>query len=197
MLFLAIALILSCELASAVNQTTIPIPNPGFESITGDLPTDWNWGASGGSTAKLDVDKTVSHSGKQSAHITNQSQFAPFVFAALHTKDIAIKPNTTYYLEFYAKGKGAKKCSADLSYGVVGDDLTYLQEGDFDWMKVSIRFTTPPNVKSLQIRFTTEDVTESLWIDDVSMRTSPLQLANLKERRYPKKLHRCISSNTR
>lgn len=186
MLFLAIALILSCKLASAANQTTIPIPNPGFESITGDLPTDWNWGASGGSTAKLDVDKTVSHSGKQSAHITNQSQFAPFVFAALHTKDIAIKPNTTYYLEFYAKGKGAKKCSADLSYGVVGDDLTYLQEGDFDWMKVSIRFTTPPNVKSLQIRFTTEDVTESLWIDDVSVHLSPLQLANLKERRYPK-----------
>ena len=161
--------------ANDLAKDAVTVPNPSFEILdsSASLPSGWHWGVSGGSDSSCIIDKEEFHSGKQSVRISCRSTYAPFVFASISSDEIKVKPSTTYYIEFYTKGRGARKCSVGISYGAVGDDITYLREGDFDWTKVSVRFTTPPNIKSMQVRFTVEDVTDAIWIDDISIRKSP------------------------
>lgn len=164
------------------------VPNGGFEVVNSanKLPDGWRTSFGKGVKATIDVDATVAHSGQRSLRITDQSPTAAYIYAQIASPKIAVKPSTTYLLKLFAKGKNAGKAYVDAAFDGAGKAREALPVGNYDWTEVTIRVTTPADCKSVAIDFSADGVTETLWIDDVTLSVSPLQLGNITERRYPK-----------
>lgn len=162
--------------------------NPGFEvdADSDGLADGWEVEIGGGAKGRVELDSAQYRSGKKSLRISNASGFAPFVYASIKSKQIAVQPSTTYVGRFYVKGNGIKNCYFAVRFDKGGEQRLYLKDGDFGWKEYSCVFTSLQRCRSIQLRFASDDVTESLWIDDVSVGLSEIQLTNLKERRYPK-----------
>ncbi len=182
-------LLLFAALASAcAAAVALEAPNGGFEDRDKGHPFVRGWHVEIGKDTKafVSVDEETKHSGKQAIRIADASPFQAFVFAAFRSDPIDAEPLTTYVTRFWARGKGAKHCYAAAGFEGDGERRQELPSGDFDWREIACTFTTPEHCKAITLRFASDDVTESLWIDDVSLERAPRQLANLEEKRYPK-----------
>ena len=67
-----------------------------------------------------------------------------------------------------------------------GAHREYLPAGTFEWQPMTITFSTPPGEKEVRLHFVTDDYTNALWIDDVSLAVSAKRRTGLTERQYPK-----------
>ncbi|MEN8127943.1 MAG: GxGYxYP domain-containing protein, partial [Planctomycetota bacterium] len=169
-------------------QSEITVFNPSFEVVVKDqsFPDGWTVEIGGGAKATVVLDKTTAHSGSNSAKITNKSPLQSYVFASFLSSWVDVQSNTTYTASFYAKGKNANICYIAVIFDNGGERRLLLPGGDFDWRKIDCQFTTPRQCKKVTFRFASDDVTKGLWIDDISLKRSEVQLADIKEPSCPK-----------
>ncbi|MCX7019053.1 MAG: GxGYxYP family putative glycoside hydrolase, partial [Candidatus Sumerlaeota bacterium] len=174
--------------SSAAAAETVAVPNPGFETPQAGTTSTEHWKAEigGGAKATVERDDKNFHNGKISIRITNQSPTKAFVFASLYSDILRVRPQTTYVMRFFAKGKKAKNCFASVSFEGDGERRLFLSSGDFDWKEFACQFTTPEKSSDIRLRFASDGITDGLWIDDVSLEVSPKQLVNLEEKVVPK-----------
>lgn len=139
--------------AAAADQ---PVENGSFEQ---DM-AGWRFDASGNAQSTVKLDKAVTHSGKQSACVTNTSAYGPNVYGWLH-QALELKPNTTYRITAWVKGQRVGK----VFFGSF-EKRQYLPEGDFDWRHVSVEFKTGDK-PAFELTLLTESPTGAVWIDDI------------------------------
>jgi len=181
----------SCVLALsaiAAAAEAVAVPNPGFEAIqTGTTsPEHWIAEIGGGAKATVERDAAVFHTGKNSIRITNQSPTKAFVFASIQSDLVTVRPQTTYVMRFWARGRQAKNCFASVSFENDGEHRLFLPSGDIEWKEFACRFSTSDKCSGVRLRFASDGITGGLWIDDVSLEVSPKQLVNLVEKAEPR-----------
>ena len=176
------------SLLSVAPEAVLDVPNAGFESIGPDqtLPQGWRREIGGGANASVCVDNGAAHAGSRSLRISNASPLQAFVFAACSSEKIPVTPATTYVVRCFAKGVKVRSCFLGVSFDGGGDRRQYLAEGDFEWRALRCTFSTPDQCRAITLRFACDDVTESVWFDDIELSPAPRQLTHLTEKRYPK-----------
>lgn len=185
LIVITLLLVTSCAFSDSGG---IAVLNPGFEVDTDSdrVPDNWELEIGGNAKGKVELDSDQYHSGKKSVRISNASGSAPFVYTAIKSKQIAVQPSTTYVARFFAKATDARKVSVHIRCEGAGNRIMYIEEGDYDWKEFRCQFTTAERTQLMRIFFVSEDVTGGLWIDDVSIELADVQMANLKEKHYPK-----------
>lgn len=189
----AIAAALSLLLAGASTGASVaappppPVPNPGFEEVdaaTG-FARGWIRGMGEGTQGSAEVDLSVARSGSHSLRITNATPHQAYRYVLVNTLWLRLQPETTYLLRFHARGEGVGRCFAGVAIEGAGESRLALPAGDYPWRELAFRFTTPPGSGRVNVQFLADGLTRGLWIDDVSIERSPVQLANIRERRAP------------
>lgn len=181
-------MLVPCFPGSGRPAAFLEVPNPGFERVPagGSLPDGWQAGIGGGAQGGAAADRAVAHCGGGSLRIWNRSSRAPFVYVVASSRAVSCRPSTTYMARFYVRGIRAKGCYFAVSFQRDGLRRQELPAGTFGWQPVRCRFTTPPGCSSVTLIFGCDDITEGIWVDDVSVERSSTQLGQLVERRYPK-----------
>ncbi len=127
----------------------------------------WNWITSGGAAASYSLDPTVSHWQGASVKLMNASGYAGNVYGAFTQSIGGLTIGNTYTINAYVKGSGVGTVAQIETNTDWGTRLT-LPSGTYDWTLVSLDFVA--NATSVPVLFAVQDVTTSLWIDDVSIR---------------------------
>lgn len=161
------------------------IRNPGFEktgAATG-FAEGWQVDIGGGADGGVTLDGSHARSGAQCARIVNRSSLKANVYASFFQQGIAVETGTTYEVSFFARGRNVRRCFVSAGFDTGGDRRLYLAQGDFDWRSFVCVFTTPKDTSRIALRFACDDTTDGFWVDDVSIRRSEKQWADLSERR--------------
>ncbi|EIP99952.1 beta-galactosidase [Opitutaceae bacterium TAV1] len=141
------------------------LKNAGFE----DGRDNWYWGVNNEAKATSVVDTEVAHSGSRSLRITNETAQKPHVYGGLHQTVRDLSPGTEYLISVWVKGKNAGR---SLIGGGKGWTLRrQLPTGTYDWQRVELRYTTGSASESFELILLTEDITEALWVDDVTFQS--------------------------
>jgi hypothetical protein len=187
MIPLAAVAILAMPVAAAAGEALV-VPNGDFEAVSGSntLPDGWRASFGKDTQASIEVEQSVVHGGKRSVRMTDQSPTAPYIYGHFASPAIKVQPSTTYIVKCFAKGESVGTCYVGVDFPGGGNDRQTLPVGTYDWQPVAFRVTTLADCTSIYIHFSTDGVTGSLWIDDVALEISPVQLANVTERRYQK-----------
>ncbi len=121
--------------------------------------------APNGANATGQLDATEKHQGKYAYKLTNNSAYAPNVFARIFQMLPAMQPYATYRVTCWAKGKG---CGiAWIGGGPGWTDRHPFPTGDFDWQQVSFDIATGATPDNYELMVLTESPTEALWVDDI------------------------------
>lgn len=180
-------LVIACAMPVSASGGAPALPNGGFEETTpSGFAKGWKPQVGGGAKAEVRLDETVVKSGKRSLFLSNASPMKAFVFGAAYSENFPVKPETTYAIRFWAKGKGAHNCFAVGGFEPQGDRRLYLPSGDFDWREFTCVVNSPAEAKTMTVGFATDDVTSGLWVDDVKVEVAARQLTNIPEKRYKK-----------
>jgi len=148
--------------------------------------TGWHRGVSEGTQGSAEIDPQVAHSGTRSLRITNATPYQAYRYVLVNTDWLETQPATTWILRFHARGRNVGKCYAGIAFDGGGEHRQPMPAGDYEWRPVSMRFTVPDGCRRFHIQLASDDVTGGLWIDDVSLEYSPVQLANIAEVRPAK-----------
>ena len=184
-----LSLVFLVSLPAMPTTSNLVVPNGGFENVNAKtgLPDRWHIGFGKTTKATIELDEMVVHSGRRSLRLTDATPNAPYNFGQAASQQLAVKPSTTYLVQFFTKGKNVSKCYVGVNFeGTGGQSRQTVPAGTYDWQEQTFRFTTPLDCKSISVHFATDDVTDALWVDDVTLALSSHQLANLAERRYLK-----------
>ena len=73
-----------------------------------------------------------------------------------------------------------------MAFEDAGEHRQGLPVGDYDWREVTCRVTVPTDCRKVSIQFVADGVCDALWIDDVTLEHSPMQLADVREVHYPR-----------
>ncbi len=188
--WLCAGVILLAAAASPVEGQTPDVPNHGFEALdpaTG-FAQGWIRGLGPGTNGSAEMDSTVARTGARSLRITDATPNQAYRYVLVNTDWLKVRPESTYVLRFYARGRKVGKCFAGIAFDGAGEHRQPVPAGDYDWREVRCRFTTPVGNGRIRIMFAADDIAEGLWIDDVTLEVSPVQLANIKEQRPAGKL---------
>jgi hypothetical protein len=174
--------------SGSTSASSVPIPNASFETDTDHNLCPDSWIIENGGGAKVVIESTTSEAslGKSSIHMRNETPLKPFVFGSILSDPFPASPATTYKVHFDAKGRHVSQCYLAIIFVGDGDHRCYLPPGDFEWCKFTFLFTTPLQTREIRIRFATDDVTNDLWIDDVSIEIGEKQFSNLTETTFPR-----------
>jgi hypothetical protein len=173
---LALALTLWCS-GAAFGETNPSAPanlvaNGGFEQGG----AGWRF-VSTGANATGQLDAAEKHEGKYSYKLTNQSGYAPNLYARIVQEVAGLRPYTTYKVSCWAKGK---RCGTDWIGGGPGwGTRKWFPQGDFDWQQVSFEVTTDAAPDNYELMVLTESQTEALWVDDI--RFEPVRVDQAKQ----------------
>ena len=123
------------------------------------------------------VDRTVSSSGKASLCISLTKPTWQRVF-----QQIEVEPSTEYQVEYYVKCENVKpqekaRYAGAASWISMKKYLPHqgsggpwkLDTADGDWKKVSYKFKTGPEDKTISIQFQLCNASGKIWIDQVSV----------------------------
>jgi hypothetical protein len=191
-----LAVLLLTTLACAQPGEDRGIPNGSFEQVDSATrqPVGWTFeigkgarpGVEEGTRGSVGVDETVRHGGRNSVKLSQQSKQGPWIYTVIVSQPVPVAPETTYDLSFFVNGQGVSNCSGGVDFGSGGQYREYLPAGTFDWQPMTITFATPPGEKEVRVHFVTDDPTEALWVDDVSLTVSAKPRTGLAERQYPR-----------
>ncbi|GGE01430.1 S-layer homology domain-containing protein [Paenibacillus nasutitermitis] len=142
---------------SASAQPLLPNPENSF----------WKFESYGGGDVEYSVVSDVYHSaagqpGDHSLHVTNRTPLTPNVFTLAYQK-VPVKPNTTYDLSLWVKGENVR--------GVSGPNFA-IPDGIYDWQQIKASYTTGPQEHIYRYSIIVEDITDNVWLDDLSMTES-------------------------
>ncbi len=172
----------------ALAWQTPRVPNAGFEVLDpkSGFAEDWIRGFGMGTRASAEIDTTVVHGGLRALRISDATLTEAYKYALVNTPKIAVLPETTYVVRFWARGRNVGRCFVGAGFEGAGEHRQPLPVGDYDWREVTCRITTPAGCRELTLQFVADGVTDALWIDDVHLEISAVQLANIRETRYPR-----------
>jgi hypothetical protein len=151
----SIMVFISCQ-AQAGNL----IKNGSFENSL----SPWVWSVSE-AKATGKIDRQEHHTGRASFRMTNASAAGPNICASIYQVVEGLKPNTTYHIGLWCKGKGVG--AAWFPGGAKWDLRTRLPYGTYPWRYVSTEYTTGLGETSFVFRILMENEAKGLWIDDV------------------------------
>ncbi len=155
----------------SVTATGSYVNNGGFEGGT----SNWNWSANGGVSASNTIDTTTSHSGTSSIKLVDSTSFTAGAYADFYQDVSGLTKGNTYYLSAWVKGTNVG--SLDRIYvDYAGLGTANIPTGTFDWTQVRTSFVATGT--SSRVRFTVQDLTPSLWIDDVVVTDSRNMVTN-------------------
>ncbi len=183
-IFAIVASLISSSQGSFDPRVQAPVVvNSGFEQIDPGrgFASHWNRGISNGTAATAEIDGNEKHTGTSSVRITDATPTAAYKYAIVNSDWIDVKPSTTYQLRFWVKGKNVGKFMAGAGIEGAGEYRIPIPVGDYDWREFTFRITTPENGHRVTLQFVADGASESVWIDDVSLSISDVQLANIKE----------------
>ncbi len=176
-------------LAASATTTAAPfVPNGGFEEVdpaTG-FAAGWVRGFGPGTKATAELDEAVAHTGKRSLRLCDQTPTEAYKYALVNSGWLPVEPQTTYLIRLWARGRGVGKAFVGAALEGGGEHREALPIGDYDWREITCRITTPATCRRVSLQIVADGVTEALWIDDVSLAVSEVQLANLREERSPR-----------
>lgn len=129
-------------------------------------PLHWNFAAAGGAKATAELDPEVSHSGRFSLRLRNETPLKPHVYGTLWQR-VKVKPNTAYKLRLWVKAKNARHCW--FGGGRRWEFRIKIPDGTYSWRLLEGTYKTGPDETWFEFRVNVDDVTEALWIDDAEM----------------------------
>ena len=129
-------------------------------------PSIWEVIRANGVQGNVQFDTDVYHSGDVSMKITNQNVMTPQVYLAVR-QGVAVQPNTTYKFETWVKGENVNQVW--FLGGAGWATRQAIPNGTYDWQKVTAEYTTGSDENWLEFLILSEDRTDALWIDDISM----------------------------
>jgi len=128
--------------------------------------TDWNIEKTGVS-AQAVRDLEVGHGGSGgSLRIRNQTPKSPGKFIDVW-QEVAVEPSTTYVIKVWAKGEDVN--NAWFPGGPGWGHRSPFPQGTFDWQEFTYEYKSGQNENKFRLMIASENVTQNLWIDDVSM----------------------------
>lgn len=170
-----IALLMCALSASAVVLAQTPanlVKNPSMEIITADgFAADWRGGEFGKPGKNVVIDRQEAHSGQCSIRLAT----SPGSFVTCAAADIAVKPQTTYFVSWWCKTQDMTMSRAyvwlqtNKAQRVVPDDSQYMTQ---DWTQHFARYTTTEDETSLHPVLTTHHTSGPechAWFDDVGV----------------------------
>lgn len=164
------------------------VPNAGFEvtaPATG-FAQGWTRGLGPGTEGSAEIDSTVAHGGRSSLRIIDATPNEAYKYVLVNSDWLTADRQTTYVARFWARGRAVGRCFVGIAFEGAGEHRQPLPAGAYEWQEVACRFTTPADCTRISLRFVADDTTDSLWIDDVTLAVSPVQLADIPEDRSPK-----------
>ncbi|RAU98158.1 S-layer homology domain-containing protein [Paenibacillus sp. YN15] len=138
--------------------------SPGLDGADRIIPL-WNLTYSGLPDVDYEVDAAEAHEGGRSLKIVYRSARASNVFLNL-SQTVQAEPSTKYELSMWVKGNNVK----GVSFGENWNARTSTGTGTFGWKRVTRTYTTGSNEKSFIFRILVEDVTQAVWLDDISIK---------------------------
>jgi hypothetical protein len=173
---------------AGVTQEGMPsilIPNAGFElaNETDGFARHWIRGVASDTVGGAERDEAVAHSGRFSLRIHDATPMAAYRYVIANTEWVEVTPETTYVIQCWARGRQVGRAFIGMSFEGAGEHKQALPIGDYDWTAVRFRVTVPPACRRVSIQFVADGVTEGLWVDDLSLERSTIQLAGLRETR--------------
>lgn len=163
------------------------VRNAGFEEAGADgWAPGWIRGIGGGAKATIEVDASVARSGSRSLRITDATPTEAYKYALANTDWLAAEPQTTYTVRFWARGRNVGKCFVGATFEKAGEQRQPLPVGDYEWRPLTFRFTTPETNQRWSLRFIADGVSDGVWVDDISVERSAVQLADIPEVREPR-----------
>ena len=156
------------------------IRNGSFEQLDAQgVPAHWVWRGAPGMTWA--IDKDVVHDGRQSLRVSGEGVTEDF--GSFHLRDLVpLRANRVYELSLWIKAKGVRFSSyMGLDTGIifqsmaaegaqrVGGLTLYVNNGTYDWTRVSERISThaPIGLRTRPWRAVQDG---TCWIDDVRLR---------------------------
>ena len=173
---------------TSVQAQTPAVPNGGFEDVdvaTG-VATGCVRGVSTGTKGSAEIDSDVAHSGGRSLRISDATPTEAYKYVLVNTGWIDVKPETTYVVRLWARGRNVGKALVGAAMEGAGEHREPLPIGDYDWREVTLRFTTPAGCGRVSLQIVADGVSDGLWIDDVTLAVADVQLANVREVREPR-----------
>ena len=128
----------------------------------------------------------VTHTGSRSLRITDATPTEAYKYALVNSNWLDVQPQTTYLVRCHVRGSNVGKAFVGMAFEGAGEHRQALPIGDYDWQPVTFRVTVPSGSTRVSIQFLADGVTDGLWIDDVLMEYSPVQLAGIREVQYPR-----------
>ena len=169
-----LTLILALVLATAVHaqQPVNLVKNPSLEQLTPQgFAADWQGGEFGKPGQNVTSDDKVAHSGKYSLRVGTN----PGSFVTCAGTDIAVKPNTTYFISWWCKTENMTMARAYLwlqtnrAQRVLPNDSQYVTQ---DWTQHFGQYTTTADEIMLHPVLTTHHSSGAAgyaWFDDIGV----------------------------
>jgi hypothetical protein len=171
--------------AAAAHGQVPAVPNRGFETVSAatGFADGWIRGLGPGTVGSAEIEGNIAHSGKRSLRITDATPNQAYRYVLVNTDWLQARPETTYILRFWARGRKVGKCFAGIAFDGGGEHRQPVPAGDYEWREVSFRFTAPGGNGRIRLMFLADDIADGLWIDDITLEVSHVQLANMREQR--------------
>lgn len=167
-------------------QPAIPIPNAGFElKDARGFAAGWERGLGPGTQGAAELDSSVTHSGARSLRLSDATPTEAYKYVLVNSGWLPARPNATYLVRCWVRGRSVGQCFIGMGFEGAGEARQALPVGDYDWRPITFRVTTPAGCARIRLLFIADGVTGGLWVDDVAVDASPVQLANLPEVREP------------
>lgn len=159
---------LACVVANAAPPVAMqPVVNAHFDELAPDGKSflGWSFGVSHNAAITLAVDPTGGHGGSPAPLIHDASPLEPNVYGRLR-QTVKVLPAMGYRLTCWCK---AVKAAGGNHWT---DWKTYslgLPGGTYDWTRVETTLTTAADQHELDLGLNVVDVTDKLWVDDVTL----------------------------
>ncbi|MBI4975987.1 MAG: carbohydrate binding domain-containing protein [Spirochaetes bacterium] len=158
---LCTSLIAACFMSAVLVTAQEAVSNGGFENgLDG-----WNKAISRDARASWEI-SDVAYQSQKSLLIKNATAKQANVYGTLWQK-ITVQPKKTYVITAWVKG-------VNVSGAVFTIDKKWMirkscPNGSYDWYKISFTYTVPEHETSAELRLITENITELLYVDGISV----------------------------
>ena len=161
-----------CLLSGLGAWAANPVRNPGFEEVTGNVPTAWGLPKAAG--AVFAIDETTAHSGKRSGRITGTAPDKQTRFVQAWRQDIDLPAEGVPWLTGWYKADQLQTgrlnvLHKDSAGKVLKNQGLKTVKGTFDWKKFTFELQPPKGCKNIQLVLGLQKSTGTIWFDDVTV----------------------------
>lgn len=128
-----------------------------------DSPVGWSKGIWGNADVTFGYDTGSVQEGSRSFKLTNQTPKSPNVYGTIWQR-VAIKPNTEYTIRLWIKGENVNNAW----FGTF-ESRKAIPAGTYDWQQITHTYRSGNAETAIDLRILTENVTDALYIDNISM----------------------------